>query len=215
MVTVVGRRLDCLKEVARLTRGHAIAADLTDEAQAFAAVNDAAALMGCLDGIINCVGNAEAAVLEDIDLARWDASLRTNLTSHYLVCRAALPHLRKTRAAAIVNVSALAGIRPGVSSAAYGAAKAGVIQFTKTLAAQLAPDIRVNCVCPGAVDTEMMDRFLAGKSASQQDAFLARYALRRLAIPLEIANLLLFLVSSEAQYITGSNYVCDGGRAYQ
>lgn len=215
IVSLIGRRLAPLRQAAQETGGYAIAADLRIEAEARRAINQAAEQMGGLDGVINCVGRFDVAAIDEIDLERWDESIRTNLTSHYLVCRAAIPHLRRSSKAAIVNVAALAAILPGVSSAAYAAAKAGLVQFSRIMAAQLAPQIRVNCVCPGAVETETLMRdFMATLSKSEQASFIGRYACNRLATPDEIAGLLVFLIGPEASYITGSNYVADGGRAY-
>lgn len=215
VVTVVGRRRAMVDEVASETGGHALSYDMADEAQAFEAVKEAAARMGGIDGLVNSIGGGDYGTLEDIDLAQWEQSFRNNLTPHYLACRAALPYLRKGRNASIVNVAALAAITPGVTSAAYAAAKAGVVQFTKMIAAQ-APTIRANSVCPGAVRTQrMVDGFLANKSEAQIAAFVGRYACNRLAEPDEVANLILFLLSSEASYLTGCNYVADGGRSYR
>lgn len=93
--------------------------------------------------------------------------------------------------------------------------KAGVVQFTKTIAAQYAPKIRANVVSPGAVRTQrMIDGFLRGKTDVQIDAFVSRYACKRLAEPEEVANLIVFLLSTDASYLNGRNYVADGGRSY-
>lgn len=214
-VAVIGRRRDGVAATADDIGGHGIIADMSREEEAMAAVGEAAAALGGIDGLVNCIGAADFSPLDDTSLALINAILGQNLVTHMLACRAALPHLRQSPDAAIVNVSALAGILPGVASAPYAAAKAGVIQFTKTIAAQLAPGIRANSVCPGAVRTQgMMDGFLAGKTQAEIDAFVGRYACRRLAEPDEIAGLILFLLSAEASYLTGCNYVADGGRSY-
>ncbi|TWB87821.1 NAD(P)-dependent dehydrogenase (short-subunit alcohol dehydrogenase family) [Bradyrhizobium macuxiense] len=216
MVTVVGRRRALVEDVAREAGGYALSYDMADETQAFQAVNEAAAQMGEIDGLVNTIGGGDYASLEDIDMAYWERSFRNNLVPHYLACRAALPHLRKATNASIVNVAALAAIMPGVASAPYAAAKAGVVQFTKMIAVQLAPTIRANSVSPGAVRTQrMIDGFLANKSEEQIAAFVGRYACNRLAEPDEVASLILFLLSSEASYLTGCNYIADGGRSYR
>lgn len=216
---VLGRRTEPLAEVAALTGGHFVSADLRQERAAIAAIDDCAARMGGLDGLVNCVGALDVGELEAIDLAQWTDSVQTNLTAPFLTCRAALPHLRRTAGAgheaAIVNIAALAALRPGVSSSAYAAAKAGLVQFSRTIASELAPSIRVNCVCPGAVDTPMTNGFLQDKPESERASFVARYALGRMARPDEIAAVVSFLLSSEARCVIGSNYVVDGGRSYQ
>lgn len=214
-VVVIGRRRRPLEEVAAATGCHLIAADARDPSQIASAVQDACQLMAGLDGVVNAVGVGATQRFDDEDLSSWRASIDSNLTAPFLVCRAALPYLRASSNASIVNVSALAGIRPGVSSSAYSAAKAGLIQFTRTIAAQLAPDIRANSVCPGVVDTPMTASFLSDKTDAQRQAFLARYAVGRMAAPRQIAEVIVFLLSSAASNVYGSNYVVDGGRSYQ
>lgn len=214
-VAVVGRRPERLEEVAALSGGLAYAADLRDSVQARAAVEWANAAMGGIDGLVNAVGVLDTTRIEAIDDALWHEVIASNLTATFLMCREALPYLRVGNNAAIVNIAALAAITPGVASVAYSAAKAGVIQLSHTLAAQAATTVRVNCLCPGAVDTDMTRGFLHDKSEGEIAAFRARYACRRLAEPEEIAGLIGFLLSDEASYITGSNFVADGGRSYR
>lgn len=214
-VAVVGRRTETVEAAGREISSVGIVADMTHEEQVNAAIKQCADALGGVDGLVNCIGSGDFTPLEDVNAARIQAILGDNLVTHILACRAALPYLRQRSGASIVNISALAGILPGVASAPYAAAKAGVIQFTKTIAAQLAPAIRANCVSPGAVRTQrMLDGFLADKTDAQIDAFVGRYACKRLGEPEEVAALILFLLSNEASYISGCNYVADGGRAY-
>lgn len=215
-IAIIGRHADSVEACAEQTGAEGIVADMRDEAEAIRAVAAAAQRLGGLDGLVNCIGNSDFLTLDQITMAAWNEAFSINLTTHYLSCREALPHLRAAGRASIVNISAIAGIMPGVAGAAYAAAKAGVIQFTKNLAAQLAPDIRANVVSPGAVATErMLDNFIASRSEAQVAAFVGRYAQNRLTEPHEIAATILFLLSHEASCITGSNYVADGGRAYR
>jgi len=215
-VAIIGRHAETVEQCAAATGAIGLVADMRIEAAANAAVAEAAQRLGGLDGLVNCIGNSDFLPLEDITMAAWNEAFLVNLTTHYLACRAALPHLRAARQAAIVNVSAIAGITPGVAGAAYAAAKAGVIQFTKNLASQLAPDIRANIVSPGAVRTQrMVDNFLAKRSEAEVDAFVARYAQKRLSEPEEIAATIVFLLSDQASCITGSNVVADGGRVFR
>ena len=217
-VSVIGRRAEKLAEVQALIGAHAISADLRDESATTRAVEDCAQLMGGLDGLVNAAGVLDVGTFEESSLVRWNESILINLTAPFLTCRAALPHLRQAanvgKSPAIVNIAALAALMPGVSSAGYSAAKAGLLQFSRTIAAELAPSIRVNSICPGAVDTPMTNCFLDVPGADR-DAFISRYKLGRLADAAEIAAVAAFLLSSEASSVIGSTIVADGGRAYR
>ena len=218
VVSVVGRRPEPLAQVQQLIGGHAVSADLRNEDEAVRAVDECARRMGGIDGLVNAVGVLDVCTFEQSDLARWNASILANLTAPFLVSRAALPHLRAAAEAgagsAIVNIAALAALMPGVSSPAYSASKAGLLQYSRTIAAELAPAIRVNCVCPGAVDTPMVSGFLSMPDVDREH-FISRYRLGRLAGPDEIANVVAFLLSDEAACVIGSTFVADGGRAYR
>ena len=218
ITAVLGRRMDQLTQVQALTGGIAVSVDLRDEEATTRAIDECARGMGGLDGLVNAVGALDVGKLEQTDLARWNESLQVNLTAPFLASRAALRHLRSAAAAgksaAIVNIAALAALMPGVSSAGYSAAKAGLLQYSRTIAAELAPDIRVNCVCPGAVDTPMTNGFLAMPD-SDRAGFISRYALGRMARADEIANVVVFLLSSEASCVIGSTFIADGGRSYR
>lgn len=217
-VSVIGRRAEKLAEVQALTGAHAIRADLREESAATQAIEDSAQLMNGLDGLVNAAGVLDVCRFEEINLERWNESILINLTVPFLACRAALPHLHQAikagKSPAIVNIAALAALMPGVSSAGYSAAKAGLLQFSRTIAAELGPAIRVNSICPGAVDTPMTNSFLETPGADR-DAFISRYKLGRLADAAEIAAIATFLLSSEASSVIGSTIVADGGRAYR
>lgn len=218
VVSVLGRRHDQLAQVQKLTGGFAISADLRVEGETVRAIDECARRMGGIDGLVNAVGVLDVCTLEESDLARWNASILANLTAPFLASRAAVPHLREAADAgagsAIVNIAALAALMPGVSSPGYSAAKAGLLQYSRTIAAELGPAIRVNCVCPGAVDTPMTNGFLAMPDVSREH-FISRYRLGRMAEADEVANVVAFLLSDEASCVIGSTFVADGGRAYR
>ena len=139
-----------------------------------------------------------------------------NLTGAMRACRAALPHL-SAQGGSIVLVSSGAGLSPLRHRTAYCASKAGLNMLAKTLAMELAPDgIRVNALCPGAVETGLFRSGFNG--IADQDAALAevkaRYALKRVAEPEEIARAILFLLSEDASYVTGIAMAVDGGRTF-
>lgn len=195
----------------------AINADVTDTTSVEAAVAEAAARMSGLDGIVNSAGVDLQSSLEDMTDAAWERLIAVNLTGPMKVCRAALPFLKTAGGGTIVNVSSGAGLQPLKFRSAYSASKAGLQMFSKSLAMELADaGIRVNVVCPGAVETPLFRSSIAegDKGDAQLDAVRARYALARIADPDEIAAGIAFLSSAEASYVTGVALAVDGGRTF-
>ncbi len=128
--------------------------DATDPEGVMAVLDAAAARAGGLDGLFITVGGAHLDPIEDVDLAAWNAEINFNLTSAYVTCRAVLPHLKRRGGGAIVTTSSGYAIMAGKDRIGYTAGKAGVIAFTRSLAAIGAPDgIRANCIAPGPTDT--------------------------------------------------------------
>src|SRR5215475_4748426 len=190
--------LDCdrkrLAEVARETGGVAAEADVTQEASVAHAVDQGAAAMGGIDGVVNAAGIVIHGSVLDVGVADWQLVLGVNLTGTYIVVRCCLPWLAKARFATIVNIASGQGLLPNrPQMTAYAASKGGVVNLTRALAAELAPAIRVNSVCPGMVDTPMTANM-------QRDT--SPYAMRRIAEPIEIARAMLFLTSSESSFVT-------------
>src|SRR5215475_324762 len=202
--------LDCdrkrLAEVARETGGVAAEADVTQEASVARAVEQGAAAMGGIDGVVNAAGIVIHGSVLDVGVADWQLVLGVNLTGTYIVTRCCLPWLSKASGATIVNIASGQGLLPNrPEMTAYAASKGGVVNLTRALAAELAPAIRVNSVCPGMVDTPMT-------ADGPRDA--TPYALKRIADPLEIANAILFLTGSESSFVTGAALAVDGGRTF-
>jgi NAD(P)-dependent dehydrogenase (short-subunit alcohol dehydrogenase family) len=202
--------LDCdrkrLADVARETGGLAVEADVTQEASVARAVERGATAMGGIDGVVNAAGIVIHGSVLDVGVADWQLVLGVNLTGTYIVVRCCLPWLAKARFATIVNIASGQGLLPNIPNmTAYAASKGGVVNLTRALAAELAPSIRVNSVCPGMVDTPMT----AGLPRD-----LKRYALGRISEPLEIAQAILFLTGTESSFITGAALAADGGRTF-
>jgi NAD(P)-dependent dehydrogenase (short-subunit alcohol dehydrogenase family) len=202
--------LDCdrkrLAEVARETGGVAAEADVTQEASVVRAVEQGAAAMGGIDGVVNAAGIVIHGSVLDVGVADWQLVLGVNLTGTYIIVRCCLPWLTKAPFATIVNIASGQGLLPNTTNmTAYAASKGGVVNLTRALAAELAPSIRVNSVCPGIVDTPMTAGF-------ERD--LDRYALGRIAEPLEIAQAILFLTGTESSFVTGAALAIDGGRTF-
>ncbi|WBU52854.1 SDR family NAD(P)-dependent oxidoreductase [Paracoccus sp. SCSIO 75233] len=193
-------------------------ADITDSAAIDHALNRLADDLGGLDGLVNCVGLDLLAPLENITDEDWDRLIAVNLTGAMKLCRAALPHLRRSEnGATIVNLSSAAGLVPLKGRSAYAASKAGLQMFSKSLAMELAPDgIRVNTICPGAVDTALFRSSIDahGDTEAQLESARNRYALNRIASPEEIASAILWLSSAESSYVTGVALAVDGGRSF-
>jgi len=202
--------LDCdrkrLASVARETGGTAVEADVTQEPSVTRAVEQGAGAMGGIDGVVNAAGIVIHGSVLDVGLADWKLVLDVNLTGTYIVVRCCLPWLAKAPFATIVNIASGQGLLPNnPGMTAYAASKGGVVNLTRALAAELAPSIRVNSVCPGMVDTPMT-------AGLERD--LDRYALGRIAEPLEIAQAILFLTTTESSFVTGAALAIDGGRTF-
>jgi NAD(P)-dependent dehydrogenase (short-subunit alcohol dehydrogenase family) len=211
-VAMLDRDASGLEDTARATSAASFVADVTDWGQVTNAIEAAAQTLGGIDGLINAAGVLHLARFEDTELAQWQRMLAVNLTGPWIVCRAALAHLRGASSATIVNIASGLALRPAANYSAYAASKSGLITLTRALAIELAPAVRVNAVCPGAVETAMTrDLYLDPKRRSEA---MANYALGRLATTSEVANAVLFLTSSESSFTTGVALAVDGGRTF-
>jgi NAD(P)-dependent dehydrogenase (short-subunit alcohol dehydrogenase family) len=205
-LTVLDLNRQGLTEVAQQTRGLAVEADVAQELSVMRAVEQGAAAMGGIDGVVNAAGIVISGSVLDVGVASWQHVLDVNLTGTYITVRCCLPWLLKAPFATIVNIASGQGLLPNVpNNAAYAASKGGVVNLTRALAAELAPSIRVNSVCPGMVDTPM---------TSGIERHVERYAMKRIADPLEIAQAILFLTSAESSFVTGAALAVDGGRTF-
>lgn len=205
-LTLVDRNADAVTEIARETGGQACIADVTDEAAVMRAVERGSTAMGGLDGVVNAAGVMLRGSVEEISVAEWKRVLDINLTGAYIVVRCCLPWLKRAPRATIVNIGSGQSLLPNSADrTAYSASKGGLLNLTRALAAELAPNIRANTVCPGLVDTPM---------AEGVQGNVGNYALKRLAQPVEIAQAILFLTSFESSYVTGAALAVDGGRSF-
>jgi len=214
-LALVDRDQNLLDAVASTLAATPVVADLGEEAEALAAVEAAAAALGGLDGVVNCAGISGSLPLADLDSQHWARFVAINLTAPYLICRAALPLLRANENATIVNIAsgqALLPNAPGVS--AYAATKAGLVAFTKAIAAELAPSVRANVVAPGIVNTPMVQSVLGGQGNPDDAPFVQQYAMKRVARPEEIAQAIIFLTSDQSSFVTGATLAVDGGRTF-
>lgn len=191
----------------------AFQADVRDETAVETAINAAVRALGGLDGLVNCAGTATVQTLENTSLTDWRRLVDTNMTGVFLTCRAAIPALRASGKGVIVNLASASGLTPSFAGAAYSASKAGVVMLSKALSRELAPTIRVNAVCPGAVRTPMFSQ-MTGEAIDAETAVGAGYALGRIASPEEIGTAIRFLVGDDSAFITGVALAVDGGRSF-
>ncbi len=192
-----------------------ITADLTKETDRARVIEETAARYGRLDILVNAAGILVAGSVEDTTLAAWDQTMDINLRAVFHLMSMATPHLTAQRGN-IVNVSSVTGLRSFPGILAYSVSKAALDQLTRCAALELAPKgVRVNAVNPGVVVTEA--HVSGGMDSSRYEAFLERsrttHPLGRVAQPEEIAELIAFLASERASWITGVTYSIDGGRA--
>lgn len=205
-LTLLDRDAAAVQETAVRTDALACEADVTDEAAVAGAVERGAARMGGIDGVVNAAGVMLRGSVLEVGVAQWRRVLEINLTGGYIVVRCCLPWLQQARGATIVNLGSGQALLPNAPDrTAYSASKGGVLNLTRALAAELAPAIRANTVCPGLVDTPMADGVRAN---------VGNYALKRLAQPEEIAQAILYLTSAESSYVTGAALAVDGGRSF-
>ena len=160
--------------------------------------------------LVNAAGVFSIQRLTDLDEAEWDRLLDTNLKGPFLTCREFIPAMTAAGSGAIVNVASTAGVRGGRLRAAYCASKGGLVLLTRSLAIDHGPEgIRVNCVCPGLIDTEMADWIRHDEEALHR--WSATLPARRMGTPAEIADAVSFLASDHASYLQGSVLMVDGG----
>lgn len=178
-----------------------------------AIVSTAIAGLGGLDVLVNNAGVGTDSTIEDSDEALWDETIDINLKGTFFCSRAALGALRKS-GGTIVNVASEAGLNGFGSLTVYCASKGGVVNMTRAMAMELAPEIRVNCVCPGYVDTDMVRRDYIDKTpdpAATERAIQEESPLKRMATPEEIGKAITYLASNDARFITGHALAMDGG----
>jgi 3-oxoacyl-[acyl-carrier protein] reductase len=195
---------DEAEQVAAEAGGRAVQADVSDPGSARDLVEEA----GDVDVLINNAGLTRDGLLARMPDEDWRAVIETNLSSVFYTCRAVARPMMKKRAGSIVNVSSIVGIHGNWGQTNYGASKAGIIGFTKSLARELGSrNVRANVVAPGYVNTRLTDVL----PEEAREAMLSNTPLGRLGDPEDIAGAVRFLCSDEASFITGEVLLVDGG----
>lgn len=182
--------------------------DVADGQQVEKAIEEVMRLFGAVDILVNNAGITRDGLLMRMKEEDWRAVLDTNLSSVYHTCRLVIRGMMKARRGCIINISSVVGLMGNAGQTNYAASKAGMIGFTKALAHEVsARGINVNCVAPGFIDTDMT-RVL---SSEQKEALLRTILMRRLGHPKDVAEVVFFLATPGASYMTGQVLTVDGG----
>jgi NAD(P)-dependent dehydrogenase (short-subunit alcohol dehydrogenase family) len=221
-VVFVGRRAELGQKVERELRDQGrdvtyIASDVTDEANVVDVIRLTLEAYGRLDIVVNNAGIAPAAPVESMDVEVWDQLMACNVRSMFLVSKHAIPALRETKGC-IINLGSTFGTVGAAGSAGYAVTKAAAMNFSKSLALELAPDgIRVNALCPGGTNTEFLHEWFesTGDAEGTEQWLVDHHPMGRLGTPVEQARAALFLASDDASFVTGHSMLVDGGYTAQ
>ena len=201
--------------VARLADGDGFAptflpCDLTDLDAIQRAIAQILQVFGRVDVLVNNAGDDTRHTIEGTTSDSWDRSMAVNLKHQFFVTQAVVPSMRRVERGSIINMGSIGWVIPSTNVPVYVTAKAAIVGLTRTLAHELGPaGIRVNCVMPGAIQTERQQRLWYTEAYKAE--ILGRQALKRMIRPEEVANLVLFLAADDSSAITNQSYVVDGG----
>ncbi len=209
-VAVLDVEGDAAEAVAKEIDGLAFAVDVGDPEAVRGVVDDAAARLGGLSIIYNNAGTSAFNRLHEFDPAEWDRVLRVNLTGVWAGIRAAAPHMLAGGGGSIVSTASISGTRPAAGEGPYAASKAAVAALTASAALEYGPTIRVNSVSPGMIRTAMTAPWFQ-YMPDQEERFVRDTPVSRVGEPEDVADVVVFLCSDLARFVTGQNIVVDGG----
>jgi meso-butanediol dehydrogenase/(S,S)-butanediol dehydrogenase/diacetyl reductase len=209
-VAIIDISADAAHEFAKEIGATAHAADVTDAEGLKAAVDDAAMAMGGITTLFNNAGIGNQSPLHQWTPEEWGRMMAVNLTGVYLGFRAAIPHIQQAGGGCVVSTASISGTRPAAGEAPYSAAKAAVIAITASAALEYGPTIRVNAVSPGMILTKLTEPLLQFLP-HERERYERTTPAGRLGQPDDVADVVVFLCSDLARFITGQNIVVDGG----
>lgn len=186
--------------------------DVRSEESIEAAVRAAVETFGCIDCAVNAAGVSTGGAVGDLDTAEWDRVLDINLKGTFLSCKHVVRKMVEQGSGSIVNLASIEGLEAFEAQAAYTASKGGVVLLTRNMAVDYgAFGLRVNCLCPGLIETPLTAVLQIDELKPIRDKFIASHMLGRAGQPEEVAAAALFLVSDDASFVTGASLVVDGG----
>ncbi|MFZ0391219.1 MAG: glucose 1-dehydrogenase [Calditrichia bacterium] len=184
--------------------------DVSREEEVKKLITETVEFGGGIDVLINNAATAENKPLEELTLSEWDRVIAVNLTGAFLCAKHAAPHLRNQRGS-IVNISSTRALMSEAHTEAYSASKGGILALTHALAISLGPQIRVNCISPGWIETSRWQKAAERSEPELREEDHQQHPAGRVGRPQDIAALARFLISAESGFITGANFIADGG----
>jgi NAD(P)-dependent dehydrogenase (short-subunit alcohol dehydrogenase family) len=203
---------ECLAELGPVESLRFFPVDVRQEQAVAESIAATVATFGRLDAVVNNAGIADPFLgpMESLDLASWQRVIDTNLTGVFLAAKHAVPHLRRTRGG-IVNIASTRALQSEADTEAYAASKGGIVALTHAMAMSLGPAIRVNAISPGWIDVSEWQKRARRRPAGLRDIDHGQHPAGRVGRPADIAAMVHFLLSDASGFITGQNFVVDGG----